>query len=76
MSIAGIANISTSMLPLMQSVNAIDLDLFGLGWVGLINNCDNSEDNSVTDNSVDNSNNSQDNDVTISDRYNPTYSNN
>jgi hypothetical protein len=76
MSIAGIANMSTSMFPLAQPVNAMDLGIFGLKCVGVINNCDDNADNSVTDNRVDNSDNSQDNDVTISDSYNPQYTNN
>ena len=76
MSIAGIANTSTSMFPLVQSVNAMGLDVLGIECVGLVNYCDDNVDNSVTDNRVDNSDNSQDNDVTISDSYDPQYTNN
>jgi hypothetical protein len=75
-SFAGIADTSTSMIPFVQSVIAQEFDMFNISCIG-INPCSGNEiDNSVTDNSVDNSDNSQDNDVTISDSYNPQYTNN
>lgn len=69
---AGVVNLAKGMFPLMQSANAVDVDLADFKCFGMFNNCDNNIDNGVTDNSVDNSDNSQDNDVTISDRFNPT----
>lgn len=65
---AVVANLATGIFPLTQSANAIDRDLADLKCFGMFNSCDNTIDNSVTDNS----DHSQDNDVTISDSYSPS----
>ena len=63
---AGLANLATGVFPLTHSANAIDLGLADLKCFGVGVVCDNSEDNSVTDNS--------DNSVTVSDSFNTSIS--